>query len=151
MQENEMKCGGRIMVCKYCGNEIDDHSEFCFVCGQNIASQPADDQADAAAAPDTSAQTGETLREADGAQPLPVAEPAAAEDYAAVDPKDVQKAGKFTRFVCFICPLIGAILYMVCAKKGETGKKHSVANATMSGVCFYLVIAILLVIRNSMF
>ena len=129
------------MICKFCGNEIDDHSQFCFVCGQKID----------APAPEAQAKPDALPTEPAGAETLPVAEPAAAEDYAAVDPKDVQKAGKFTRFICFICPLIGAIIYMIRAKQGETGKKHSVANATMSGVCLYLIIGILLVVKKSMF
>ncbi len=129
------------MICKFCGNEIDDHSQFCFVCGQKID----------APAPEAQAKPDALPAEPAGAETLPVSEPAAAEDYAAVDPKDVQKAGKFTRFICFICPLIGAIIYMIRAKQGETGKKHSVANATMSGVCLYLIIGILLVVKKSMF
>lgn len=129
------------MICKFCGNEIDDHSQFCFVCGQKID----------APAPEAQAKPDALPAEPAGAETLPVAEPAAAEEYAAVDPKDVQKAGKFTRFICFICPLIGAIIYMIRAKQGETGKKHSVANATMSGVCLYLIIGILLVVKKSMF
>lgn len=129
------------MICKFCGNEIDDHSQFCFVCGQKID----------APAPEAQAKPDALPAEPVGAETLPVSEPAAAEDYAAVDPKDVQKAGKFTRFICFICPLIGAIIYMIRAKQGETGKKHSVANATMSGVCLYLIIGILLVVKKSMF
>ncbi len=24
------------MVCKFCGNEIDDNSDFCFICGQKV-------------------------------------------------------------------------------------------------------------------
>lgn len=141
MLKNEMKCEGRSMICKFCGNEIDDHSQFCFVCGQKID----------APAPEAQAQTDALPAEPASAETLPVAEPAAAEEYAAVDPKDVQKAGKFTRFICFICPLIGAIIYMIRAKQGETGKKRSVANATMSGVCFYLIIGILFVVKKSMF
>ena len=129
------------MICKFCGNEIDDHSQFCFVCGQKID----------APAPEAQAKPDALPAEPAGAETLPVSEPAAAEEYAAVDPKDVQKAGKFTRFICFICPLIGAIIYMIRAKQGETGKKHSVANATMSGVCLYLIIGILLVVKKSMF
>ncbi len=129
------------MICKFCGNEIDDHSQFCFVCGQKID----------APAPEAQAKPDALPAEPAGAETLPVAEPAAAEEYAAVDPKDVQKAGKFTRFICFICPLIGAIIYMIRAKQGETGKKRSVANATMSGVCLYLIIGILLVVKKSMF
>ena len=129
------------MICKFCGNEISDNSVFCFVCGQQIAAQPADAAAPAADAP----------QEPPAPEPVPVQEPAPAEEYAAVDPKDVQKAGKFIRFLCFICPLLGAILYMVSVKRGETGKKHSIANATMSGVCFYLAVAMLIVIKKSMF
>ena len=141
MLKNEMKCGGQTMICKCCGNEIDDHSQFCFVCGQKID----------APVPEAQAQTDALPAEPASAETLPVSEPAAAEEYAAVDPKDVQKAGKFTRFICFICPLIGAIIYMIRAKQGETGKKRSVANATMSGVCLYLIIGILFVVKKSMF
>ncbi len=127
------------MICKFCGNEIADNAEYCFVCGQRVTPDPAQPEPARAEAP------------AEEAQVAPVAAPASPEEYAAVDPLDVQKAGKFTRFVCFICPLIGAVIYMIRAKKGQTGKKKSVANATMSGVCFYLIAAMIAVVMKTMF
>ena len=27
------------MICKFCGNEIDDNSDFCFICGQKVEAQ----------------------------------------------------------------------------------------------------------------
>ena len=68
-----------------------------------------------------------------------------------MDPADVQKAGRFTRFICFLFPLIGVIIYLIRAKQGQTGKKRSVANATMTGVCFYLILAIAAVVMKTMF
>lgn len=130
------------MICRFCGNEIADNAEYCFVCGQRIAADEASAQAPVEPASE------EIPAEA---SLLPVAEPAAKEDYADVAPADVQKAGKFTRFVCFLFPLIGLIIYMLHAKKGRTGKKNSVANATMSGVCFYLIVAIAAVVIKTMF
>ena len=131
------------MNCKFCGNEIEENAEFCFVCGQKISGEPADQPAQ------SEAPAAET--QAPAAEPIPVAVPADAEDYADVTPAQVQKAGRFVRFISFICPLIGAIIYMVYAKRGQTGKKQSVANATMSGVCLYLIVAILFVVKKSMF
>ena len=129
------------MICRFCGNEIADNAEYCFVCGQRVT----------AAKPPV--QQTQNVPEAPQAEssPLPVAEPASPEDYADVDPVDVQKAGKFTRFVCFLLPLIGAIIYLIRAKQGQTGKKKSVANATMSGICFYLIVAIVAVVMKTMF
>ena len=131
--------------CLKCGNALADGAKFCTVCGTTAPAPQS------APAPEAQAKPDALPAEPAGAETLPVSEPAAAEEYAAVDPKDVQKAGKFTRFICFICPLIGAIIYMIRAKQGETGKKRSVANATMSGVCLYLIIGILLVVKKSMF
>ncbi len=133
------------MICKFCGNEIEDAAGYCFVCGQKAAAAEADapaPQDEPVSVPDASAET---------AQPLPVAAPGDPADYADVNPADVQKAGKFTRFVCFLFPLIGVIIYMIRAKQGQTGKKHSVADATMSGVCLYLIAAIVVVVMKSMF
>ena len=129
------------MICRFCGNEIADNAEYCFVCGQRVT------------ADEPPAQQPQNVSEAPQAEssPLPVAEPASPEDYADVDPVDVQKAGKFTRFVCFLLPLIGVIIYLIRAKQGQTGKKKSVANATMSGVCFYLIVAIAAVVMKTMF
>jgi len=128
------------MICRYCGNEIADNAEYCFVCGQRVASDetPAQPAAQSGPAPEPAAA-------------LPVAAPASLEEYAAVDPADVQKAGNFTRFVCFLLPFIGVIIYLIRARQGQTGKKRSVANATMSGVCLYLVVAIIAVIGKTMF
>lgn len=131
------------MICKFCGNEIDDHSEFCFVCGQKIPAQSGQE--------DLSNEPAAPAADPDAAQVLPVSEPADAEAYANVGPKDVEKAGKFARFISFLCPLIGFILYAVYTKREQTGKKHSIANAAMSGVCFYLIIGILAVVKKSMF
>lgn len=131
------------MVCKFCGNEIEENAAFCFVCGQKIS---AADVQEESTQPEPPANPPQPEPET-----LPVAEPASPEEYADVDPVDVQKAGRFTRFVCFVCPLIGALIYLIRAKRGQTGKKRSVANATMSGVCFYLIAAIVFVVMKSMF
>ena len=128
------------MICRFCGNEIADNAEYCFVCGQRVTADNAQPEPPKPEAPVQ-----------DEPQVAPVSEPAAPEEYAAVDPADVQKAGKFTRFICFLCPLIGVIIYLIRGKQGQTGKKKSVANATMSGVCFYLIIAIVVVVMKSMF
>ena len=133
------------MICKFCGNEIDDNSDFCFVCGQKVTATPDDSDV-------TANETAADVPQDEAIPaPLPVSEPASAQEYADVDPKEVQQAGKFTRFICFICPWIGVIIYLIRAKQGETGKKRSVANATMAGVCLYLVIAIAFVVKKSMF
>ena len=34
------KClGGYDMICKFCGNVIEDSSDFCFICGQKVAEE----------------------------------------------------------------------------------------------------------------
>ena len=127
------------MTCKYCGNEIDDGSDVCFVCGQKIAGEP-----------ETEEPAQDAPAEAD-AQPIPVSEPADPEEYADVEPADVEKAGKFARFISFVFPLIGWFIYASHRKHGRTGKMNSIANAAWSGVCFYLAIAIVIVVKSSMF
>lgn len=132
------------MICRFCGNEIDDNSDFCFVCGQKTGAAPEPEEEPTQDAPDT-----EIAEET--AEPLPVSEPADPEEYADVDPVEREKAGRFVRFISFLCPLIGVIIYASYTKKGKIGKKNSVANATMSGVCFYLIIAMIVVVKKSMF
>ena len=132
------------MICKFCGNEIEKDADFCFVCGQKVAAATeAEEPTQPDAQPDAVADAP--------AEPLPVSEPADPAAYTEVDPVEREKAGRFARFISFICPLIGVILYAVYTKRGKTGKKHSIANATMSGVCFYLIIAMVIVVKKSMF
>ena len=40
------------MICKFCGNVIEDSSDFCFICGQKVAEEVAED-AFTQAAPET--------------------------------------------------------------------------------------------------
>lgn len=57
------------MICKFCGNVIEDSSDFCFICGQKVA----EESADYAAANDVFSQGDAVAEEA-----MPVEAPAAA-------------------------------------------------------------------------
>lgn len=39
------------MICKFCGNVIEDTSDFCFICGQKVAEEAATEEAFVEAAP----------------------------------------------------------------------------------------------------
>ncbi len=40
------------MICKFCGNVIEDTSDFCFICGQKVAEEAATEEAFVEAAPE---------------------------------------------------------------------------------------------------
>ena len=37
MLKNEMKCEECAMICKFCGNEIDENVAFCPFCGTSLS------------------------------------------------------------------------------------------------------------------
>ena len=80
------------MICKFCGNEIDNNSDFCFICGQkvepqqpayaaepaaNVYSQPEAAPVAAPAEPVAAVQASAPVYAAPDAPVAPVAAPAA--------------------------------------------------------------------------
>lgn len=158
------------MICKFCGNEIDDGSDFCYICGQKVeepvpAYAAADVYSQPAAAPAAPVQAPVAPAPAPVAAapaPAPVAAPAAAP--AAVseapaeqggkkkkakkvkDPNMASRAQRFFSFVLFF--IVGPILYKKEKKNGNEAKATSILNATMRGLCVFMAIIVLILIKK---
>lgn len=158
------------MICKFCGNEIDDGSDFCYICGQKVeepvpAYAAADVYSQPAAAPAAPVQAPVAPAPAPVAAapaPAPVAAPAAAP--AAVseapaeqggkkkkakkvkDPNMASRAQRFFSFVLFF--IVGPILYKKEKKNGNEAKATSILNATMRGLCVFMAIIVLVLIKK---
>ena len=147
------------MICKFCGNEIDDGSDFCYICGQKVeepvpAYAAADVYSQPAAAPAAPAQSS--------VAPAPVAAPAAAPAVApeapaeqggkkkkakkVKDPNMASRAQRFFSFVLFF--IVGPILYKKEKKNGNEAKATSILNATMRGLCVFMAIIVLVLIKK---
>ncbi len=78
------------MICKFCGNTIEDNSDFCFICGQKVipdVAPAAEQEIFSQAAPEAAPEA------APAPAPAPVAtEPAAAPIYAQQAPVYAQQA-----------------------------------------------------------
>ena len=161
------------MICKFCGNEIDDGSDFCYICGQKVEepvpayaaadvySQPAAAPAAPVQAPVAPAPAPVAAAPAPAA-PAPDAAPAAAP--AAVseapaeqggkkkkakkvkDPNMASRAQRFFSFVLFF--IVGPILYKKEKKNGNEAKATSILNATMRGLCVFMAIIVLVLIKK---
>lgn len=184
------------MICKFCGNEIDDGSDFCYICGQKVEEPaPAYAAADVYSQPAAPVQTAEapayaaapTQAPAYAAAPTqapvyaaaptqaPVApayaaDPTQAPAYAAAAPQYVQpaeptgkkrkkakkpkdpnmasRAQRFFSFLLFF--IVGPILYNKEKKNGNETKAVSILNATMRGLCVFLAIIVVVMIKKFM-
>lgn len=136
------------MICKFCGNEIEDGSDFCFICGQKVENDaPATQEAAPAAAPAEAAVAVAPAQEA----------PAQEAPAAPLDPKEAKKAAKkakaggFAKFIACLIPLIGLLMYRSAKKKGYEAKSTSILNATMVGVNLWMVVILALLVKKYMF
>lgn len=74
------------MICKFCGNSIEDNSDFCFICGQKVEAEAASfqnaesndifSQSAQACAVEEAPAEAEAAQAAPAAAPVQVAEPA---------------------------------------------------------------------------
>lgn len=166
------------MICKFCGNEIDDGSDFCYICGQKVeepvpAYAAADVYSQPAAAPVAPAQAP-AAPEAYAApvSPAAPAAPAVPEAYAApvgANPympgpeaaeqggkkkkakkaKDPNMASRAQRFFSFLLFfIVGPILYKKEKKNGNEAKAVSILNAAMRGCCVFMAIIVLVLIKK---
>ena len=173
------------MICKFCVNEIDDGSDFCYICGQKVEEPaPAFAAASAvysqsAAAPVAPAQAPVAPAQAPvapapaAAQPVqpaaPVQAPVPPAAYAAPvapgtyaegvadqggkkkrakkvkDPNMASRAQRFFSFLLFF--IVGPILYKKEKKNGNETKAISILNATMRGLCVFMAIVIVVMIK----
>lgn len=161
------------MICKFCGNEIDDGSDFCFICGQKVepeapeaqanpdvysqpeqsdsatpvAEQPAApvDPQEAPVAPATPAQPGNPVQP--GVPDVP-AEPVKLKK----NGKPKNPANGFLRFICVICPILGQLIglgvYRSSKKKNRPNKAVAVLNSTMRGVCLWLAVVVIVMFKK---
>ena len=152
------------MICKFCGNEIDDGSDFCFICGQKVE---ANQEAPVQNANDVYSQPQTPVAEAiqpqvDVEVPVyqqPVApQPDVAPEAPAKKKKRKEKkakkpsaASKGIRFVCFLFAIIGLILYKKAKKAGNDEKATAILNAIMSGVCVKLAVVNVVLAKKFLF
>ncbi len=175
------------MICKFCGNVIEDSSDFCFICGQKTVQEPTTysaeedifNQPDAveeataveeavpaaaqpayAAAPFTQnipqgtpiyAQTAPVYAQQVFIQQIPVANQAPQVPFVQVngqnvttgDPSVCSKAKKFFAALfsaTFILQFISWIWYGNAKKSGFVKKAEDILNASMIGLCVFMVV-----------
>ncbi|MGN1419875.1 MAG: hypothetical protein ACI4W6_11135 [Acutalibacteraceae bacterium] len=166
------------MVCKFCGNEIEDGSDFCFICGQKVEANALDDVADVYSQPDESApapvQAPVQAPEEPVAEPVAtapasqqpvataqaVAAPASAPAYEvqtddkkakkAKKPKKQYQTKKGIRFVAFLFAIIGYILYRKAKNSGNEVRATEILNAIMLGLDIKLAIVCVILIKKWM-
>lgn len=168
------------MVCKFCGNEIDDNSDFCFICGQkveaqkdafvaepaaNVYTQPEAvaedaDNFDVAAAAVATAEPAVSEAEPVAAAPIaaPVAETRSKKEIKAElkAAKKAAKAEKYAvasraaRFFSFLFALVGLIIYSKAKKEGDEEKAVVILNTLMTGLCVKMGIVIVLMVKKFM-
>lgn len=156
------------MVCKFCGNTIDDSSEFCFICGNKVMKENAP-EVYAEAAP---AEVPVVAAPAPEAQPIyaqqayaqPVA-PVAVAPEAAPAEEGKKKKNKKDKSVCskamkffaavfaltFILQFIPWIWYKKAKKAGYEEKAVSILNSLMTGLCILMAVICGVLIKVGMF
>ena len=127
------------MICKYCGNQIDDNSDFCFICGQKVEQNNDQNSFDETAPADNYAVQSEAVA-------VMPESPAIFEESL----PDTAKASKFVRVISFIFAIIGLIIYAKKKKNGKEGEAISVLNAVMTGLCVKMGIAIIYLVKTFM-
>jgi hypothetical protein len=174
------------MICKFCGNIIEDSSDFCFICGQKVAEEeapafaaeapaaevPATEEAAVPAEAPVAAAVNtvpafpsfDTLPQGTPiyAQTAPVyahqvfiqqITPAATTPFVQVNGqnlggkvKDASICSKAKKFfsaffaLTFILQFISWIWYSGAKKQGYPKKAEDILNATMIGLCLFMVI-----------
>ena len=161
------------MVCKFCGNTIEDNSEFCFICGNKVIKDEI--PAEAVYTQPAPAEIPVVTAEAPVAEAQPVYQqaPVYAQPGTTVyaqqayiqqietkkakkekTPKSVcSKAMKFfaTLFAAtFILQFIPWIWYKNAKKAGYEEKATAILNSTMVGLCIFMAILCGLLIKKFM-
>lgn len=163
------------MVCKFCGNEIDNNSDFCFICGQKVEPEQPESAAEVAANVYTQPESAAPATEAPAAAPAvavavadaPEAAPAAPVAAPAAEVKSKKElkrekkaakkaaaaacpASKAEKFFSFIFVLVGLILYSKAKKKGDEAKAVIILNTFMTGLCVKMGIVIIIMVKKFM-
>ena len=159
------------MVCKFCGNTIEDSSEFCFICGNKVMKEEAP-AVYAEAAPVEVPVVAAPAAEAQPiyAQPAPVyaapAAPVAPVEAPAEEGKKKKKekknkdksvCSKAKKFfaalfaITFILQFIPWIWYKKAKKAGYEEKAVAILNSLMTGLCIFMAIICGVLIKVGMF
>ena len=162
------------MVCKFCGNTIEDNSEFCFICGNKVIKDeipaeavyaqpaPAEIPVVAPEAPVAEAQPIYAQQVPVYAQQAPIyAQQAYVQQMP--EPKKGKKAkkeksacSKALKFFAalfaatFILQFIPWIWYKNAKKAGYEEKATAIVNATMTGLCIFMAIICGVLIKKFM-
>ena len=147
------------MICKFCGNEIDDNSDFCFICGQKVEAlqvAPVAAEENVYSEPQVSAPVAVEAAEAPVYQApvAPVAAVAEPEETSkkkkkkAKKVKDPSAASKVVKFFSFLSAIIGLILYNKAKKAGNEQKAVAILNAVMAGVCVKLAVVNVVLLKK---
>lgn len=144
------------MICKFCGNQIEDNSDFCFICGQKVGG--SSEQGEPENTEENKYFLSEDAQEeipAEQVEELPedfedTEDPEDSEDYE--EPEIVVvNASKFVRLVSFLFAIIGFIIYAAKKKKGKDGEAISILNAIMTGLCVKMSVLILFLFKKFVF
>ena len=154
------------MVCKFCGNTIEDSSEFCFICGNKVMKEEAPEvfaEAKPAEVPVVAAPA--EAQQPIYAQPAPVYAQQAYAQPAPSAPVEEGKKKKKDKSVCskakkffaalfamtFILQFIPWIWYKNAKKAGYEEKAVSILNSLMTGLCIFMAIICAVLIKTGMF
>lgn len=151
------------MVCKFCGNTIEDNSEFCFICGNKVMKEEAPAEA-VFTQPIPEEVPVVTTAEAPAVDPQAVYAPQGAPVYTqqapiyaqqvyvqqVAEPKKAKKGksscSKAAKFFAalfaatFILQFIPWIWYKKAKKAGYEDKAASILNSTMVGLCIFMAV-----------
>ena len=162
------------MVCKFCGNTIEDNSEFCFICGNKVIKDEI--PAEAVYAQPAPAEIPVVATEAPVAdsqivyQQAPVYAQPGATVYAQqayiqqiAEPKKAKKekkakssCSKAMKFFAalfaatFILQFIPWIWYKNAQKAGYEEKATAIMNSTMVGLCIFMAVISAVLIKKFM-
>ena len=162
------------MVCKFCGNTIEDSSEFCFICGNKVIKEEA--PAEAVFAQPAPAEVPVVTAEAPAAEPQAVYAPQGAPVYTQqapiyaqqvyvqqiAEPKKAKnkapksscsKAAKFFAALfaaTFILQFIPWTWHKNATKAGYEDKATSILNSIMVGLCIFMAIICGVLIKTYM-
>ncbi len=162
------------MVCKFCGNTIEDNSEFCFICGnkaikdeipaEEVFTQPQPTEVpvvtDDAPVADPQAvysqqapiYTQQTPIYAQQVYVQQIVEPKKAKKTKTVK-SELSKAAKFFAVIfaaTFILQFIPWIWYKNAKKAEYEEKAVNILNSIMTGLCIFMAIICLVLIKTFM-
>lgn len=159
------------MVCKFCGNTIEDNSEFCFICGNKVIkdeipaeavyTQPAPAEIPVLTADAPVAEAQPVYQQAPVyAQPGTTVYAQQAYIQQVAQPKKEKKAksscSKALKFFAalfaatFVLQFIPWIWYKNAKKAGYEEKATSILNSTMVGLCIFMAVICALLIKKFM-